>query len=83
MVLLYSPFIQGDEPLERLTHSLSELGWTVPNVQALMAGNHWYSKDSVGLFLLPEGVKQGAKIAHQDLANDYESRNCDTSVKFV
>lgn len=45
-----------------------------------MVGNHWYSKDSVGLFLLPEGVKINDKIANQDLVNNYVSRNCSTSV---
>ncbi len=78
--LLYSPFISGEGTLDILINSLSDIGWAIPNVEALVAGNHWYSKDSVGLFLLPEGVKQRDKIANQDLANDYESRNCSTSV---
>ncbi|XPF94889.1 hypothetical protein ACM9HF_02435 [Colwellia sp. RE-S-Sl-9] len=78
--LLYSPFIKGDKTLDTLINSLSEIGWTIPSVEALVSGNHWYSKNSVGLFLLPEGIKQKDKIANQDLANDYESRNCDTLV---
>jgi len=78
--LIYSPFIKGDKTLDTLINSLSEVGWSIPTVEALVSGNHWYSKDSVGLFLLPEGVKQKDKIATQDLANDYESRNCDTIV---
>ncbi|MEW6997443.1 hypothetical protein AADZ86_07050 [Colwelliaceae bacterium BS250] len=78
--LLYSPFIKGEKTLDTLINSLSEIGWTIPSVEALVSGNHWYSKNSVGLFLLPEGVKQKDKIANQDLANDYESRNCDTLV---
>jgi len=56
--LLYSPFIKGEKTLDILIESLSDLGWTVPNVEALVLGNHWYSKGSVGLFLLPKGVKQ-------------------------
>lgn len=79
--LLYSPFIQGEERLESITHSLTKLGWVIPSVQSLVSGNHWYKKNSVGLFLLPEGVKQNDKMARQDLANVYESRNCSTSVK--
>ncbi len=78
--LLYSPFIKGEKTLDILINSLSDLGWAIPKVEALVSGNHWYSKDSVGLFLFPEGVKQKDKIANQDLANDYESRNCDTLV---
>lgn len=78
--LLYSPFIKGEKTLELLIKSLSDIGWVIPNVEALVSGNHWYSKDSVGLFLLPEGVKQNDKIANQDLVNNYESRNCNTNV---
>ena len=78
--MIYSPFIKGEKTLDTLIQSLFDVGWSIPNVEALVSGNHWYSKDSVGLFLLPEGVKQTDKIANQDLANDYESRHCDTTV---
>jgi hypothetical protein len=78
--LLYSPFIKGEKTLDVLIDSLSDMGWPISNVEALVSGNHWYSQDSVGLFLLPEGVKQKDKIANQDLVNDYEGRNCDTLV---
>lgn len=78
--LIYSPFIKGEKTLDSLIKSLIEVGWSIPSVEALVSGNHWYSKESVGLFLLPEGVKQKDKIPNQDLANDYESRNCDTIV---
>ena len=78
--LLYSPFIKGDKTLDLLINSLTNIDWTIPNVEALVSGNHWYSKNSVGLFLLPDGVKQKDRIAIQDLANNYESRNCDTLV---
>jgi len=78
--MIYSPFIKGDKTLDTLIQSLNEVGWPIPSVEALVSGNHWYSKDSVGLFLLPEGVKQKDKIANQELANDYESRHCDTKV---
>jgi len=78
--LVYSPFIKGDKTLDLLINSLSNMGWTIPNVEALVSGNHWYSKNSVGLFLIRDGVKQNNRIAIQDLANNYESRNCDTIV---
>lgn len=79
--LLYSPFIQDEERLESVVSSVTKLGWTIPSVHSLVSGNHWFQKNSVGLFLLPDGVKQNDKIAPQDLANVYESRNCSTAVK--
>jgi hypothetical protein len=78
--LLYSPFIQGDKTLDLLIKSLANIDWDIPNVESLVSGNHWYSKNSVGLFLLPEGIKQKDRIAIQDLANNYDSSNCDTLV---
>jgi len=78
--LLYSPFIKGVETLDLLTNSLSNIDWIIPNVEALVSGNHWYSKNSIGLFLLPEGMKQKDRIAIQDIPNNFESRNCDTLV---
>jgi hypothetical protein len=67
--------------MESITNSLTKLGWVIPSVHSFVSGNHWYKKDSVGLFLLPEGAKQKDKMARQDLVNAYESRNCSISVK--
>jgi hypothetical protein len=78
--LLYSPFIQGEDSLESITNTLTKLGWDIPSVESLVSGNHWFKQDSVGLFLLPEGIKQNDKIASQDLVNVYKSRNCEVSV---
>ena len=57
------------------------MGWTVPNVQPLFVGNHYYTKNSVGLLLLPDGGRQSDKVTRQDLINEYESKGCDTSIK--
>jgi hypothetical protein len=77
--LIYSPLIRDKSSIERLTQALAELGWNVSSVQPFVKGNHWYKQDSVGLLLLPEGIKQQGEIASQDLAHEYVSRNCDTS----
>lgn len=78
--LLYSPFIKGEKTVDVLINSLSSIGWSFPKIETLVSGNHWYSQDSVGLFLLPEGIKQKNKMSNQDLVNVYESRHCDTLV---
>lgn len=78
--ILYSPFIKDETHLQGLIGSLSDNGWVIPNVEMLKSGNHWYSKDNVGLFLLPDGVKPKDKVTTRDLASKYQSRNCDTLV---
>jgi len=79
--LLYSPFIQDEAQVDNVINALTKLGWVIPSIHSLVSGNHWYKKNSIGLFLLPEGLRPNDKIAQQDLANTYESRNCSTSVK--
>lgn len=79
--VLYSLFIQDDKSVSLLTKTLTEIGWPIQQTRALVAGNHWYTKNSVGLYLLPDGVKTANKVATQDLADDYQSRNCNESVK--
>lgn len=79
--LLYSPFVKGEDSLNILIDTLENLSWTVPVVQPLFAGNHYYTKNSVGLLLLPDGLKQSDKILPQDLVNDYEAKKCEISVK--
>ena len=78
--ILYSLFINNKQSLTELVNSLFNLGFRIDNVKPLVAGNHWYTKNSVGLFILPKGIKQHDKIANEDLVNNYESRNCNTLV---
>lgn len=79
--LLYSPFIEHKEDLDNVLKLFATLGWNINSVNPLVSGNHWYKKNSIGILLLPKGLKQKDKIASQDLANIYESSNCNTSVK--
>jgi hypothetical protein len=79
--LVYSPFLDDEKQLDSLINLLSQLDWTISNTEFLVNGNHWFKNDSVGLFLLPEGIKQNDKIPTQDLANEYEAKGCDIFVK--
>ena len=78
--LLYSPFVEGENTLNILIDTLANIGWLVPTVQLIFAGNHYYTKNSVGLLLLPDGVRQSDKVTGQDLVNEYESGNCQDSM---
>ncbi|WP_019026393.1 hypothetical protein [Colwellia piezophila] len=78
--LLYSPFVEGENRVDVLINSLDKAGWIIANVKPIFAGNHYYTKNSVGLLLLPDGVRQSDKVTVQDLANEYESENCRASM---
>lgn len=79
--LLYSPFVEGENSLNILIDTLADIGWVMPNVQPIFAGNHYYTKNSVGLLLLPDGGRQSDKVIRQDLANEYKSKACDSAIK--
>ncbi|WP_085297712.1 hypothetical protein [Cognaticolwellia mytili] len=79
--ILYSPFIEGKGSLDHFISVIAKLGWSDADVQPLFKGNHWYSKNSIGLFLIPEGVEQSDKVLSQDLVNQYTSDKCDHSAK--
>ncbi len=44
--LLYSPFIQSVDKVDKVVNSLSQLGWPAPNVESLVTSNHKYTKDN-------------------------------------
>jgi hypothetical protein len=79
--LLYSPFVEGENSINVLIDSLEQSGWVVSNIKPIFAGNHYYTKNSVGLLLLPEGVVKNDQVPAQDLANEYESKQCERSIK--
>lgn len=75
-VLVYSPFVENEQSLNTVIDSVSALGWKLSNSQMLKEGNHWYIKNNVGLFLVPEGARTHDIIAMQDLSNTYQSKDC-------
>jgi hypothetical protein len=79
--VIYSPLIQDEASLTNLVSATSELGWPDIDVQLLFKGNHWYSKNSVGLFLMSKGVERSNRVGIQDLANQYTSDKCELSAK--
>ena len=79
--LLYSPFVEGENKVNILIDSLDKSGWLVANVKPIFAGNHYYTKNSVGLLLLPDGLVKNDQVTTQDLANEYESKKCQRSIK--
>ena len=79
--LLYSPFIEGENSINVLIDSLEKSGWGIPYIKPIFSGNHYYTKNSVGLLLLPEGVVKNDQVIRQDLANEYKSKECDAAIK--
>ncbi len=79
--LIYSPFVQGENTVNVLIDSLDKAGWVISSVKPIFSGNHYYTKNSIGLLLLPDGMMQSDKVTNQDIANEYESKACEPSIK--
>jgi hypothetical protein len=81
--VLYSPFVEGEDTINRLISSMAEQGWPIPWVQPIVAGNHYYTKNSLGLLLLPQGAKRHDQVHPQDMVNEYQSKDCHISLKLT
>lgn len=79
--VLYSPFVEGENSINVLIDSLEQSGWGISSVKPIFSGNHYYTKNSVGLLLLPDGVVKNDQVTVQDLANEYESKKCKSTIK--
>lgn len=74
--IVYSPFISDPETIPLLTTELATLNWQITRASALKEGNHWFQKDSIGLFLVPDGINPHAGTTMRDMANLYQGEHC-------
>ena len=79
--LIYSPLIRDNKAIQKIEDVLAQLHWSISTVQPLVAGNQWFTRNSLGLFLIPDGIDPHNNTAQQDLANEYQSQHCQISAK--
>jgi hypothetical protein len=74
--MLYSLLLMDPEVIDKAEKSLSDLGFHIARSQGLTEGNHWYTKNSIGVFLYPSTKDSNGPLFRQDLINHYEGQNC-------
>lgn len=74
--LIYGMPMERPQEVEHIRQIAKDQGWQVQDAQSLVKGNHWYSGNAVGLFLLPEGVSPNQLTSVHDLSFSYQSDNC-------
>lgn len=79
--IIYSPMIEDRAQLASATNLLSELGWLDIKLEAFVRSNHWYSKNSAGLVLLPKNFQNSDWKNTQVLANNYQSNQCSAQIQ--
>ena len=75
--ILYSPMVKNAQQIYLVVDVLAQENVPAPAISPLVSGNHWYKKDSIALFLFPEGESSLDAILVQDLMQTFNTRNCD------
>ncbi len=67
-----------DRPAEadQLRVLLEQQGWPALRVESMVHGNHWYSGNAVGLFLLPPGQTVQQTTLPKDFSYLYQGAGC-------
>jgi hypothetical protein len=74
--LIYGMPMDRPQEVEQIRQIAKDQGWQVQDAQSLVKGNHWYSGNAVGLFLLPEGISPNQLTSVHDLSFSYQSQHC-------
>lgn len=74
--LLYSLLLQAPEAIDYATDAAQSSGLPINSVQPLSQGNHWYTKNSLAVFLFPDGKRPKGTLLAQDLVHSYVSKKC-------
>ena len=74
--LIYGMPMERPQEVDHIRQIAKNVGWQVQDAQSLVKGNHWYSGNAVGLFLLPEGISPNQLTSVYDLSFSYQSQDC-------
>jgi hypothetical protein len=77
---VYSPFIKNENSVRDFIEILRKLGWDGIDAQPFFKGNHWFSKNSIGLFLIPEGTDRETLDIDRKILQRYQSKDCETPI---
>lgn len=76
--ILYSPFLKEVTAVDNIENLLLDLGYDINSINSLVASNHWYTKNTMGLYIVPKDVVPNDGKSIEDIAKQYKSVNCDT-----
>jgi len=81
--IVYSPMMNDTKSIEALIPSLEQSGWPILSSSALFTDNHWFQKDTIGLFVVPDGVIPHAGESMVEIADSYRGMNCNQQLTLV
>lgn len=77
--LMHSPTmaIRHPEKVDKVRDLLNGIGWELQGTDILVASNHRFTERNLGLFLVPENTVIGQGRSISDLAQIYQSVDCE------
>lgn len=75
--IVHSPLLLEPDALKKTENVIVNLGYELDAITSLASNNHWYTKNTVGLYIVPDGVSTVNSVTLSTLAGTYESRDCD------
>jgi hypothetical protein len=73
--------VKDHSSIDKIEATLIELGYNIKSIDALVASNHWYTKNTVGLYLVPEGYEPNSDNNIKNIAFHYQSEECETTTE--
>ena len=71
--LLYSLLLKNSQDIETVTGIAASQGISVTHIRSLTEGNHWYTKNSLALFVLPDNF---TGVLRPDLLHTFLADKC-------
>lgn len=78
--LLYSLLLKDPENISQVERIALDNGFSVGRTQGMTEGNHWYTKNAIALFLLPEDSARTKGVFKQDLMQEFRTEQCDSQI---
>ncbi len=75
--IIYSPFLKNSESVNDVISTIKKHDYNVVQVDMLANSNHWYTKDSIGLYLLPTDFKPATQSISDKIIGDYVTHDCE------
>lgn len=74
--LLYSPISKSQKKVDQTIKVFDDLGWPIISTSPLFTNNHWIKANSIGVFVVPDGITPNSGETMNDIAGRYKGENC-------
>lgn len=81
--MIYSPLMANKKDVDGLETTLAQLNWPEVDKVTLFQSNHWYTKNTIGVMLLPEKYSGNKARLTAKLAQQFNGEQCKLGTTLV